>query len=306
MGAKMSVPLVEHEAHDVPISEAELRALLLEYRRANWNGIQPAQIQAHIVEDLIHSNCETVLAQIAPYLKLTSETRILDVGSGVGSFVVSCRNRGYSAVGIEPDKIGRGADLTSIQIARRRLSAPVFANAVGEQLPFPDASFDLVTLNQVVEHVREQRAVLCEAARVVREGGVIYVACPNYLAFFEPHYKILWLPLMPKSLGRLYLRLRGRSPAMLEQLTYTTNRRLRNLCASFGPAYTVLDLHREAFLRKRLLGSFAARSTRLANRLTRVPLVGPLILQAILKYGSIREGACEIVIIRKPGTASHC
>ena len=102
-------------------------------------------------------------------------------------------------------------------------------------MPFPDACFDLVVMNQVIEHVADQSMVVREAARVVREGGAIYIACPNYLRFYEPHYKIFWAPLLPKTLGRIYLRLRGRSPAMLNQLTYTTNRRLRKLLAELGP-----------------------------------------------------------------------
>jgi SAM-dependent methyltransferase len=174
---------------------------------------------------------------------------------------------------------------------------------VGERLPFPDACFDLVVMNQVIEHVAEQGMVAREAARVVRKGGVIYVACPNYLRFYEPHYKIFWTPLLPKGLGRIYLRLRGRSPAMLNQLTYTTNARLRNLLTALGPEYTVLDLHREQFMKKRSAAGFAGRSTRLVARLTQLPVVGRAILWAVLKYGSITEGGCEMVVIRQPRVA---
>jgi 2-polyprenyl-3-methyl-5-hydroxy-6-metoxy-1,4-benzoquinol methylase len=155
-------------------------------------------------------------------------------------------------------------------------------------------------MNQVIEHVMDQGTVLKEAARVLRPGGVIYVACPNYLRFREPHYRILWAPLLPKVLGRIYLRLRGRSSAMLNQLTYTTNRRLRKLLTALGPDYTVVDLHREEFLRKRSAAAFAARSTRLVAQLTQLPLLGPLALRAVLAYGSISEGGCEMLVLHKP------
>jgi SAM-dependent methyltransferase len=280
------------------LSDTALRSLLLEYRRANWRNIQTPDAQERVVEDLIRDDGSQLFAQLAPYVKLTAESRILDVGSGVGNFVVACRNRGFKAVGIEPDRIGQDTTLTAIQIARRRIDSSVFANGVGETLPFPDGCFDLVVMSQVIEHVSDQRRVIREAGRVVREGGAIYVACPNYLRFYEPHYKIFWLPLLPKFLGRLYLRLRGRSAALLDQLTYTTNRRLRKLCKSVGREYSVFDLHREDFLRKRKDGSFAARPTRLVNRLTRLPWVGGLFLSTILKYGAIREGGCAMVIIR--------
>ncbi len=189
--------------------------------------------------------------------------------------------------------------MTSIQIARRRIAEHVFAAAIGENLPFADHSFDLVVMNQVIEHVSNQSAVLAEATRVLKPGGVLYVACPNYLRFYEPHYKIVWLPLMPKGLGRVYLRVRRRRAVMLEQISYTTNRRVQKLLEALGTNYRALDLHREQFLKKRAENSFAARSTRWVSMLTNLPLFGGLFLRAVLWYGSIREGGCEFLVIRK-------
>src|SRR5450631_3307081 len=153
----------------IPIADAELRALLLEYRRENWSGIQPESTQRRIVQDIIHGDAEGPLRQVEPYVAISSDSRILDLGSGVGSFVVACRRRGLRAFGLEPDRIGKGAQITSIQIARQRLDSPVFVTGVGERLPFPDACFDLVVMNQVIEHVANQGMVAREAARVVRE-----------------------------------------------------------------------------------------------------------------------------------------
>jgi SAM-dependent methyltransferase len=290
----------------IPISEDQLRALLLEYRRENWNGIQLPETQQRVVEDLISGDPLALLRELEPYIKLSNNSQVLDIGSGVGSFVVACRNRGLRAFGVEPDRIGRGAKLSSIQIASQRLTASPFASSVGELLPFPDKCFDLVTMNQVIEHVGAQEKGIREAARVLCDEGVLYIACPNYLRFYEPHYKIFWLPLMPKALGRIYLRLRRRSPAMLDQLTYTTNRRLRKLLAALGPEYAVIDLHKEQFLRKRSAGTFAARSTRVVHKLTRVPMIGQIVLWALLQYMSISDGGCEMIAVRKPKVAAQC
>jgi SAM-dependent methyltransferase len=280
------------------IAESELRALLLEYRRENWNGIQTPEVQARVVEDLLRADWEGPLHEAKAYIGLSDASRILDVGSGVGGFVVACRRQGLNAFGLEPDRIGQGAKVTSIQIARRRIAEPVFVSGIGEKLPFPDACFDFVTMNQVIEHVSDQRAVLRETVRVLRQGGAIYVTCPNYLRFYEPHYRVFWLPLMPKVLGRLYLSIRGRSPAMLNQLTYTTNNRVRKLLAELGPGFTVLDLNRERFLKKLAVGSFAARSTRMVTALTRLPLIGWAVLWAILKYAAMTGGGCEMLVLR--------
>ncbi len=289
----------------VPLAEAELRELLLEYRRENWKGIQTESTQRQIVDDMLHGDALALLRELEGYLPIGRESRVLDLGSGVGSFVVACRNRGLHAFGLEPDRIGRGAKITSIQIARRRLIAPVFANGVGESLPFPDGCFDLVVMNHVIEHVADQAKVLREAARVVREGGAVYVACPNYMRWCEPHYKIFWVPLLPKVLGKIYLRLRGRSGAMLDQLTYTTHKRLRKRLAALGPEYVVTDLHREEFLRKRSEGSFAATATRFVSRLTYMPMIGPLALRIVLKYASLTDGDSAMLILRRPKAAAE-
>jgi len=297
LGSKMSsIPIRTPAA----LNDSELHALLLQYRRENWRGIQTPQWQERIVDDILRDDGEAVLQQLAGFWQMPSRARVLDIGSGVGSFVVSCRRRGLLAFGVEPDRIGQGASLTSIQIARRRLEASVFAVAVGESLPFADRSFDLVTMKQVIEHVSDQVAVVHEAVRVLKDGGALYVACPNYLRFYEPHYKLFWFPLLSKSIGRWYLRLRGRNPVLLDQLTYTTNGRLRALLHELETGYTVVDLHRERFLKKCADLSFASRRARFVAQATRLPGLGDLITWAALLFLQLTEGGCEMLILREP------
>jgi SAM-dependent methyltransferase len=281
-----------------PTSEAEIKALLLAYRKENWAGIQPPELHEKIADDLLKEDGETILAHFARVSSVGRNATILDVGSGVGSFVVACRRRGLRAFGVEPDRIGHGSNLTAIQIANRRLEEQVFACAVGENLPFADRSFDLVTMNQVLEHVSDQMAVLQEAVRVVKEHGVVYIACPNYLRFYEPHYKIFWLPMLPKWLGRLYLRLRGRDPVLLGQLTYTTNARLRGLCRRLGDGYTFVDLNSEEFLKKCDNASFARSWVRAIALMMRIPLIGIVLRRLALQVARVREGGCVVAVIR--------
>ena len=49
----------------------------------------------------------------------------------------------------------------------------------GEELPFPDASFDLVVSLWTFEHVKEPLSVFREIARVLRPGGVFAFVAPN-------------------------------------------------------------------------------------------------------------------------------
>lgn len=61
--------------------------------------------------------------------------------------------------------------------------------AVGEQLPFQDETFHLVTANMVVEHVADPTRLLSEVLRVLRPGGRFLFITPNRLSpyFFVAH-----------------------------------------------------------------------------------------------------------------------
>jgi SAM-dependent methyltransferase len=83
----------------------------------------------------------------------------------------------------------------------------------GVVLPFADQSFDLVISNHVLEHVGtsdDQQRHLAEIARVLRPGGVAYLASPNRWQAVEPHYHLLFLSWIPRAWRTPYLRLSGK------------------------------------------------------------------------------------------------
>ncbi|MEU2550971.1 class I SAM-dependent methyltransferase [Streptomyces sp. NPDC013313] len=92
--------------------------------------------------------------------------RVLDVGTGTGTAALAAGERGALVRAVDADA-GMAAE------ARRRgVAAEV---AVLPELPFPDAGFDAVVGNFVLNHVGRPRAALAELRRVLRPGGRIAV-----------------------------------------------------------------------------------------------------------------------------------
>ena len=60
-------------------------------------------------------------------------------------------------------------------------------NAASEFLPFPGATLDLIHGHEVLEHVQDDRAAVCEMIRALRPGGRIVLFVPNRGYPFETH-----------------------------------------------------------------------------------------------------------------------
>jgi SAM-dependent methyltransferase len=104
--------------------------------------------------------------------------RILDIGCGLGVYVRKFREFSDRVCGIDidPKRLREGAKTT-----------PGLMLAVGEHLPFRDGTFDAIVLNEVIEHVRDDRATIGESLRILAPGGRIVIYAPNRLYPFETH-----------------------------------------------------------------------------------------------------------------------
>ena len=102
-----------------------------------------------------------------------SAARTLDVASGTAGVALQLAARTPSDV--------VGVDLTMNMLARGRsnVAAAGMSRRIslvagrGEQLPFPDGTFDALTFTYLLRYVDDPQATLCELARVVRPGGAV-------------------------------------------------------------------------------------------------------------------------------------
>ncbi|HEY9517122.1 MAG TPA: class I SAM-dependent methyltransferase [Gemmatimonadaceae bacterium] len=104
---------------------------------------------------------------------------VLDVGCNRGSIEALFHS-------LHPEKARRtlveGVDVSGDAVAQARaLALPncTFSAYAGRELPFGSASFDLVVMVEVLEHVIEKEALLREVHRVLRPGGRLFLTTPN-------------------------------------------------------------------------------------------------------------------------------
>jgi 2-polyprenyl-3-methyl-5-hydroxy-6-metoxy-1,4-benzoquinol methylase len=96
--------------------------------------------------------------------------RILDVGCAYGWFLECARERGWDTAGVEVESATADA---------ARASGLDVRLGTLQDAAFPDASFDVVGLWDVLEHVTDLDAFLSECRRVLKPGGVLAINSPN-------------------------------------------------------------------------------------------------------------------------------
>lgn len=105
---------------------------------------------------------------------------VLDVGGGNGMASLAWEQAGYRAILLEPDAdpiVGFGAIMPLI--AQGKTGVRVCA-AFGESIPFPDATFDIVYIRQVLHHIHDLDALAVEIRRVLKPGG-LYIATREHV-----------------------------------------------------------------------------------------------------------------------------
>ena len=96
---------------------------------------------------------------------------LLDVGCFLGVFLDVAKKRGWDVMGIEPSSWAR-------KVAEEKFALQVLGGTLKEA-SLPSASFDVVSLVDILEHLPDPYEALVEAQRILKEGGVLYLITPN-------------------------------------------------------------------------------------------------------------------------------
>jgi ubiquinone/menaquinone biosynthesis C-methylase UbiE len=114
---------------------------------------------------------------------------LLDVGCGTGANLPMLRE----AVGAQGKVVGIDFSPLALQFAASHPGSSQVCLLQGDaqRLPFADASFDVVTMLDVLEHLPDDEMALQEVLRVLRPGGYYIFSVPAYRHLWSRHDEVL-------------------------------------------------------------------------------------------------------------------
>ena len=108
---------------------------------------------------------------------------VIDVGGGSGYFAKAFRQAGATSFFVEPF-------WDALTHSGRSLGYGIIGD--GTEMPFADRTFDISHSSNVIEHVSNPKGFFAELVRVVRPGGLIFLAFTNWFSPFGGHETSPW------------------------------------------------------------------------------------------------------------------
>jgi len=155
-------------------------------------------------------NWDNILFRKLVLKHLSADKKMLDLGAGAGILK-------------QMDFSKDAESVCGVDLDRRVLSNPFLSEAKvasAECLPYSDQSFDLVTCNNVLEHLPNPLAVFKEVRRVLKDGGIFLIKTPNKF-----HYVPIFARLTPHWFHKFYNKMRGRDEVDTFPVLYRVNSR---------------------------------------------------------------------------------
>lgn len=147
------------------------------------------------------------LARIAPFIGPKGK-KILDIGTGKGYLLDVAERMGFECHGVELSSYAAGK-------AAERFPGRIFTGTL-EQARYPDGTFDVIAMTDLIEHIGDPQGLMKEVRRVLRPGGLVFIITPDTDAATR------------KMLGKRWFQYK------YEHVVYWNARSLRRLLGSHG------------------------------------------------------------------------
>ncbi len=132
-----------------------------------------------------------VLRRLESFLR---PSRLIDLGCGPGLFLSEAKNRGWDVSGVE-------ASTASAAYARSHFGILVLEGRLPDVLSeVPDASIDVVTAFDLLEHVSDPNEIFREVRRVLKSGGLFLFTTPRFGSLVQRILGRRWYAILPTHL----------------------------------------------------------------------------------------------------------
>jgi SAM-dependent methyltransferase len=145
---------------------------------------------------------QDTIGQLSQYVELAGQV-VADIGGGPGFFVRELGHAGALSFCVDSDRGEMAA-----------LGPPEKGSIAGSavRLPIASGAVDVCFSSNVLEHVRDWRAMLAEMVRVTKPGGIVFIAFTNWLSPYGGHETSPWHYLGGERAVARYLRSHGAMP----------------------------------------------------------------------------------------------
>lgn len=139
-----------------------------------------------LVNRLYHMVRRQTLAEKRQLILSATRTRagkLLDIGAGTGAFVAYMQQNNWQVTGLEPDESARERALADNKVQLQDTA---------QLSSLPPDTYDAITLWHVLEHVHELHPYLEQLKTLLKRGGRIFIAVPNYTSYDAQVYGAAW------------------------------------------------------------------------------------------------------------------
>ena len=188
-----------HESEEAPDLTDTTRTKRL--RMAMRNGylnrkygysLKPASplgyLAMHLLPPPLRLEWDHYARHLPPPRAKNKNNNLLDIGCGNGEFLSRARKLGWNVHGLDFDpQAARIAETRGLDVW------------VGDysQAPYSSSSFDVITTNQVLEHVHDPQKFITCLSSWLRPGGRLWIGTPNFQAWTRKIYCADWKLLHP-------------------------------------------------------------------------------------------------------------
>ncbi len=119
-----------------------------------------------------------------------TDKTILDIGTGTGDFLASCKNNGWDVTGVEPNINAR--ILTEEKLQEKKTIYASLEDLIRNTQHSSLNTYDVITMWHVLEHVPNLTEYISNLKQLLKLNGTLIIAVPNYKSYDASHYKEFW------------------------------------------------------------------------------------------------------------------